>query len=262
MRSETAPIEMAFLQFAAWCDKTPECALYGKDTKKVYGDLRKRAKAGKLLDPDGRKVSFYSLASTAFGAGQPGAWGQVAASLADLNDGAGVAQSFSAELENNSYPPIWCSDWQFQIPDYAEYKELRSRLDREFPNVQWTPYVDHAMTCVGSGTKTTNPQRHLEIDNAPPLVMVGNVHDPATVYEWNRTAARQSHSHLITYEGYGHTAYGLDGPSDCVNKAVDEYLINLKIPARGLRCPATEIPGAASTLGKNSRPLVGPYAMN
>jgi pimeloyl-ACP methyl ester carboxylesterase len=265
MRSETAPVERGFLEFAKWCDTTPACALYGEDTKAVYADLKERARAGTLTDSDGEPMDFYDLAGSTFGGVMyPVAWGSVATYLADLRDGTATTTTASfGEVMNVPYPSIWCSDWKYPVKNYNHYKLLRNKLSRAFPNVEWSPYVDHAMTCVGSGTKTTNPQRRLDIDDAPPLVMIGNLHDPATVYEWNLAAARQSGARLITYEGWGHTAYGNGGPSDCVNKAVDDYLINLKPPSRGLRCPATEVPDSGS-MTANTRaihPQVGPYRM-
>lgn len=261
MRSETAPIERAFVEFAKWCDSTVDCALYGQDTKAVYADLRTRANEGTLVDPDGNPVDFYTLSSMAFGATRPASWGQLADLFKSLRDGTGTVDTSFGAVENIAYPPIWCSDWNYPVRNYGEYYSLRTRLALKFPNVQWSPYVDHAMTCVGSGTKTTNPQRRLDIDDAPPLVMIGNIHDPATVYEWNKTAARQSGARLVTYEGWGHTAYGLDGPSPCVNAAVDAYLIDLKVPKRGLSCPATEVPGQAPASLQPQRPSVGPYGI-
>ncbi|MCT2581548.1 alpha/beta fold hydrolase [Actinophytocola sp. S1-96] len=263
MRTETEPVERNFVAFAEWCDTTETCALYGQDTKAVYADLRKRAKAGDLVDPEtGEPVDFYALSRIAFGANTPAAWSAVAASLAALRDGTGTVSSLATaaadQAVSNPYPPIWCSDWDFDVVNYAHYAFLRAMLAKKFPNVQWSPYVDHAMTCAGDPVRTTNPQRPLDIDGAPPLVMIGNVHDPATVYRWNVTAARQSGAHLITYEGWGHTAYGNDGPSECVNDAVDAYLIELTVPERGLTCAATEEPAAADT---RQRQLsgVGPY---
>jgi hypothetical protein len=155
---------------------------------------------------------------------------------------------------------IWCSDWRWKIKDYAEYAGLRERLAQNFPIMEWSPYIDHALTCVDSGTKTTNPQRPLRIHGAPPLVMIGNIHDRATVYKWNETAARQSGAILITYEGWGHTAYREGGPSECVNDAVDLYLIHLIPPPRGLRCPSTDVPAAATTMATPEEPIAGPYS--
>ncbi|MGW0521451.1 alpha/beta hydrolase [Crossiella sp. NPDC003009] len=259
MRSETAPVELGFVKFANWCDTTTTCALHGQDTKKVYAELKAKAKAGKLIGSGGKPVDFYQLAGQAFGVTRPANWTHLATALRNLKDGSGseALEALAGPVANVPYPSIWCSDWSYPVRDYAEYQRLRDRLSRQFSNVEWTPYVDHALTCVNSGTKTTNPQRRLEIRNAPPLVMIGNIHDPATVYEWNVTAARQSGAHLITYEGWGHTAYRQTGPSPCVNAAVDEYLINLKTPKRGLSCPATEKPGAAETASQE--PMAGPY---
>src|SRR5882757_4664043 len=247
MRTETAPVERNFVEFADWCDRTPECALYGLDTRAVYADLRERARAGDLTDPaTGAPIDFYGFAQTAFTVNSPQAWGRLATGIRALHDGAGtpVLTALLAEPVRNPYPAIWCADWDYPVRDFAEYDRLRQRLARSYPNIQWTPYVDHAMTCVGSGAENTNPRQRLDVDDdAPPIVMIGNVHDPATVYEWNRTAARQSGARLITYEGWGHTIYGGGRPSECVNDAVDAYLIDLRAPKRGLTCPATEEPG-------------------
>jgi pimeloyl-ACP methyl ester carboxylesterase len=263
MRSETAPIEQAFVEFANWCDTTETCALYGLDTKAVYADLKARAKAGTLVDLDGQPVSFYDLSNIAFATTSPQVWSLIADFFRQWRDGAGPVASDRAafgEVANIAYPVIWCSDWRWQVRNQAEYATLRARLAERFPNVEYSRYVDHAMTCVGSGTKTTNPQRPLDIDHAPPLVMVGNVHDPATVYEWNVTAARQSGARLITYEGWGHTAYGNGGPSECVNDAVDAYLIDLKPPKPGLRCPSTDVPALAAADARPGPRIAGPYA--
>lgn len=263
MWTETEPVERNFLAFAEWCDTTVTCALHGLGTKAVYGELRERAKAGELVDPEtGEPVDFYALSRMAFSVNRPGAWSGLAASLKALRDGTGTVSpqvnAVAAEAVNNPYPPIWCSDWRYPVVDYRHYATLRAKLAKRFPNIQWSPYVDHALTCAGEPKETTNPQRRLDIDDAPPLVMIGNVHDPATVYRWNVTAARQSGARLITYEGWGHTAYGNGGPSECVNDAVDAYLIELTVPRRGLSCPATEQPADVGT-ELTTAPSPGPY---
>lgn len=269
--TETASVETAFVEFANWCDTTATCPLYGQDTKAVYADLKARARAGTLVDPDGQPVDFYQLAGNMFSVVYPQAWSYVADFMKILRDGTSDPAAFRttsstlsaayAEIGEDPYPSIWCSDWNYPVRNYAEYAGLRASLSHKFPNIEWSPYVDHVMTCVNSGTKNTNPQRPLRVHGAPPLVMVGNVHDPATVYPWNVNAARQSGARLITYEGWGHTAYGDGGQSKCVNDAVDAYLIDLKPPKRGLSCPSTDVPAAASAAAAavSRRPVVGPY---
>lgn len=184
-----------------------------------------------------------------FAVNYPAEWRDLATRLRALYDGSPAPAQVAtlAEPTVNPYPAIWCGDWNLAVTDYAEYATLRTRLATTFPNIQWSTYVDHVLTCAGKPTATTNPQHPLKIKSAPPLVMIGNVHDYATVYQWSRTAARQSGAHLITYEGWGHTAYHRDGPSQCVNDAVDTYLITLTPPRRGLSCPAANNIGMSAT---------------
>jgi pimeloyl-ACP methyl ester carboxylesterase len=70
---------------------------------------------------------------------------------------------------------------------------------------------------------------------APPIVVVGNTDDPATPYTGAQSLAKELRSgHLLTYVGEGHTAYGRG--DECIDNAVDDYLISRKIPADGMRC--------------------------
>jgi hypothetical protein len=72
---------------------------------------------------------------------------------------------------------------------------------------------------------------------APAVVVVGTVGDPATPYEGaaRLTETLGPNASLLTWEGEGHTAYGR---SDCVNRLVDSYLVDLVVPHPGTRCPA------------------------
>jgi pimeloyl-ACP methyl ester carboxylesterase len=262
MIDQTAPVEQNFVEFAQWCDTTSTCALYGQDTKKTYAMLRDRAKAGTLTDPaTGQPVDFYALANIAFNSSRPPEWNNVAKSLKALRDGTGAVTAStraSAELVNDVFSPVWCSDWNYPVKDFVEYNSMRTDLARRFPNMQWSPFVDNALTCVGEPLQTTNPQHPLKVTGAPPLVMIGNIHDYATVYKWSKTAAAQSGSHLITYEGWYHTAYGPTKPSQCINSAVEAYLLNLTVPNAGLSCPAMEKP-TASTLTAEATATAGLY---
>ena len=71
---------------------------------------------------------------------------------------------------------------------------------------------------------------------APPIVVVGTRHDPATPYAGAVALAKVLGSgHLLTWEGETHTAYG---QTDCVTEAVDAYLVDLVVPEDGTVCPA------------------------
>lgn len=71
---------------------------------------------------------------------------------------------------------------------------------------------------------------------APPILVVGNLRDPATPYRWAQALARDlSSGVLLGWNGDGHTAY-MSG-SSCINTAVDSYLISLRPPHSGTVCP-------------------------
>ncbi len=75
----------------------------------------------------------------------------------------------------------------------------------------------------------------LAAEGAAPIVVVGTTRDPATPYESAQALAEQLDSgHLLTYEGDGHTAYRRG--SDCLDAAVDAYLLDGTVPADGARC--------------------------
>lgn len=64
---------------------------------------------------------------------------------------------------------------------------------------------------------------------APPIMVIGTTGDPATPYEWAVELADFLDSGVLySVEGEGHTAYG---SIECVNDAVNAYLIDLEVPA-------------------------------
>ncbi|GAA2319249.1 alpha/beta hydrolase [Glycomyces scopariae] len=264
LRTETAPVEENFLAFAAWCETAPECALHGSDVETVYADLKAAARAGELVDPyDGTPLDFYALsAGYTFLANLPQAWPDFALALDAMRDGEQLAgvQSFQEEpvLWEHLYYPAWCQDWGFDIADYDEFESLLGRLSEDFPNVEWSMYNQHALTCLGSGIDHTNERDELDIPrSAPEMVFIGNEHDYATVYEWTETAADQADGSLITYEGYWHTVYG--GFSSCVDDAVNDYFVHRTKPEKGLSCPNLDFPGITGLSGGDRTPAAGPF---
>ena len=72
--------------------------------------------------------------------------------------------------------------------------------------------------------------------DAPPILVVGTVGDPATPYAWAEELSDQlATAALLTYEGSGHTVYGYGNP--CVDEAVDAYLLEGDVPEAGHSCP-------------------------
>lgn len=70
---------------------------------------------------------------------------------------------------------------------------------------------------------------------AAPILLVGTTYDPATPYPWALSVSKQLvNNSLITWEGDGHTAYYRE--SDCVDNAVNNYLLTGATPGPELKC--------------------------
>jgi pimeloyl-ACP methyl ester carboxylesterase len=71
---------------------------------------------------------------------------------------------------------------------------------------------------------------------AHPVLVVGDLKDPATPYAWAVALAHWLRPGiLLGWNGEGHTSY-MEG-SSCIDAAVDAYLINLTVPRNGTICP-------------------------
>src|SRR6516225_3599569 len=69
----------------------------------------------------------------------------------------------------------------------------------------------------------------------PPVLVVGDLHDPATPYPWARALASDlAAGVLLGWNGEGHTSY-MQG-SSCVDGYVDAYLVSLRAPRSGTVC--------------------------
>lgn len=73
----------------------------------------------------------------------------------------------------------------------------------------------------------------LDAGALPRTLVIGTTEDPATPYEQARSLAAHLKAGLVTLTGYGHTAYG---HNDCVNRAVEQYLVDGRRPATDVRC--------------------------
>ncbi|GAA2147924.1 alpha/beta hydrolase [Glycomyces algeriensis] len=262
MSTETEAVEENFAAFTAWCAGAPACALHGEDVTALYSEIKAKARAGELLDPDtGEPLDFYALSMQyTFAANSPHAWPSLAEAYVAMRDGTPLSGLTALQEEDeveHLYYPAWCQDYGWEIEDYEELADLQERLTEDYPNVEWTPYNNHALTCVGSGIEHTNEREELDVDHAPPIVFIGNEHDPATVYDWTLASAEQADGHLVTYEGYGHTVYG--GISECIDEAVNAYFVDRAVPEAGLSCPNLDFPGVGALNDRRVPRTAGPF---
>ncbi|MDR3069256.1 MAG: alpha/beta hydrolase [Cellulomonas sp.] len=91
--------------------------------------------------------------------------------------------------------------------------------------------------CTVWPTPVAEPLESYAAEGAPPIVVVGTTNDPATPYVWAQNLASMLDSGvLVTNEGEGHAGYL--GGTECLQTAVDDYLVDGKVPADGLTCSA------------------------
>ncbi|XVV17373.1 alpha/beta hydrolase [Actinoplanes sp. CA-131856] len=128
--------------------------------------------------------------------------------------------------------PAFCADWSLPVRSYADYQRILNAAT----NGRSFPAQTFALTMCLGWPHVTNPQQAISVRTSRPILLLNSRHDPATGVNWARSVQRQlgRHGVLVTYEGTGHGSYSL---SDCVRGIADDYLINLRVPARGVSCP-------------------------
>lgn len=92
-----------------------------------------------------------------------------------------------------------------------------------------------AHSCAAWPEKPTREPGPISAPGSGDILVVGTTNDPATPYaSAQKVASTLAKGHLLTYDGEGHTAY--NGGHDCVDAAVDAYLLDGTIPADSATC--------------------------
>jgi hypothetical protein len=88
--------------------------------------------------------------------------------------------------------------------------------------------------CAVWPTPATRTPAPVSAVGAPPILVVGTTHDPATPYAWAVSVANElSHGVLLTRDGSDHVAYFY---SACVRSYVQTYLVTGVTPPPGTVC--------------------------
>jgi pimeloyl-ACP methyl ester carboxylesterase len=89
--------------------------------------------------------------------------------------------------------------------------------------------------CSGFTARAADKPRQLRAVGAPPIVVIGTTRDPATPYQQAVALARELEPGvLVSRDGDGHTGY--NSGNDCVDEAVEGYLVDGTVPEDGLSC--------------------------
>ncbi|WP_214327658.1 alpha/beta hydrolase [Nonomuraea sediminis] len=242
----TVAVEDSFERFVDWCAQEQTCALHGRDVARVWDDLVAEAEREPIPVKNGRPMTAEELRYVAyvFLDQLPEYGGGLATGIVQAENGDAqiLASMRGAALDDAAstaaYRSILCLDIAHGIDGY---RDLRARLDRVrklSPHMKGTSeFWDMTAGCLGWLIPPTNPQRPLEVRGVPPVLVVGNTHDPATPLSWARSlSSRIQGSGLLTNDengGNGHSSY-LRAP--CATARIDEYLVSGKLPPTGTVC--------------------------
>ncbi len=240
--------EGAFDQFAAWCAKQSSCQPIGDAREAVYNLV---STARKAPIPSGQSSEHRSATSSLVLTGVLSAlysqsqWSALGTALIQARAGRSeglltLADSYNERFDGHytniadANTTISCNDAK-PGPTNEQVRATAKAWVKRYPMFglwsaaslfqcqQWQPH------------RTVPP---LPRANSTPktILVVGNLHDPATPYQGAKDLARTlGHARLLTWDGEGHTSY-LQG-STCIDALVNAYLDAGALPSGGKTCP-------------------------
>ncbi|MHB1137621.1 MAG: alpha/beta hydrolase [Microthrixaceae bacterium] len=164
-------------------------------------------------------------------------WEDLGPALAAAMDGNGrqlrqLAESYYDFGAYAAYAGVVCTDSP-PPADAAEFERFADEARRRSPRLGGT-VANEMLPCATWPVEASRAAAPVTAPGAPPVLVVGNLRDAATPYENARTVAETLESGvLVSVDIGGHTAYGVNR---CVNRVVNDYLIDLVVPERDPRC--------------------------
>jgi pimeloyl-ACP methyl ester carboxylesterase len=171
-------------------------------------------------------------------------WPQLAQGLAAAQKGDSkglfdLADNYSGRLEDGTYSNLTdanlavnCADTDEKYEE-SEIRGLAADWGAKYPLFGAGSAVGLYTCSVWQADRTPLPERDAE--GSAPILVVGNSGDPVTPLPGAQDMSEDLDAGvLLVWQGQGHTAYP---KSNCINAAVNAYLVNLTPPADGLTCP-------------------------
>ncbi|MFC3575751.1 alpha/beta hydrolase [Streptomyces yaanensis] len=93
------------------------------------------------------------------------------------------------------------------------------------------------LSCIDWPVPGVSNHPNVSASGAAPILVIGNTGDPATPYSGAKNMVKalgRGAGVELTYKGQGHGAY--DSGNECVQKAVNRYLLDGKVPTAGTVC--------------------------
>jgi hypothetical protein len=238
--------ERAFNNFAAWCRTAGKDCPIGPDARAAVTTALAKARTSPVRGDDDRQATagwvLYAVVSSLY---TESGWEQIASAVDDLAKGDadgifGLADALAERDEAGGYSnfldafvTVSCAD-EGKPPTTQRVRALQAEWRAKYP-LFGAPLAMGLLPC-STWRAEHDPYPLGAAKGAPPIVVIGTTGDPATPYEQTaKLADMLGVGVVLTWEGEGHTAYP---NTRCITDAVDAYLIDLRVPREGLRCPA------------------------
>ncbi|MDR3068103.1 MAG: alpha/beta hydrolase [Cellulomonas sp.] len=242
--------ESALRAYAADCLKAKDCPLSGTvdDAVGQVADVLDEARTHPMRTSSNRRLTgtlaFYGVAVTLYSQGN---WSHLTRGLREaIDDGDGSYLLYLADqyFDRNdegvfttnatvAFLAIGCADGRGDADPAAMAAEA-AELKVASPTF-WRYFAYGAVGCANWPVPMAEPLTSYTAKGAAPIVVIGTTNDSATPYTQAQSLAAMLDSGvLVTYEGEGHTAYLTAG--DCIQAAVDGFLVDGKVPKDGLTC--------------------------
>ncbi|MEO3776894.1 alpha/beta hydrolase [Micromonospora sp. B11E3] len=244
--SQAKGFERAFGNFTRWCAVNAGRCPLAPDARAAVTSAIDKARVSPARGADGREATpgwvFYAVISSLY---TESGWQELARAIDRLDGGDPaevfrLADAYAGRGDDGHYSNLFdanlavnCTD-ETEKPSVERIRELQSEWRSKYP--LFGPALAVGMLSCREWPGASDPYPTGKATGASPIVVVGTTGDPATPYEQtSKLAAMLGVGRVLTWEGEGHTAYP---QTTCVTDAVDAYLISLRLPREGLRCPA------------------------
>ncbi|MFC4906788.1 alpha/beta hydrolase [Actinomadura gamaensis] len=248
---QAAAFQRALGNFAQYCAKlgATQCPM-GTDKDAVVASVQKLLDGldARPLPTQQKRQLTQSLGETGVSAAlyDQTSWKILAQGLANAQRGDGTLLLMLADLQNGreddghyanllaAYTAVSCADTteRYTVQDVRrELPRFRKASPVFGPSAAWS-----LLSCTGWPYRGDDAAKEVSAPSAAPIVVVGNVGDPATPYAWAPALTKEigGRAALLTLKGQGHGAY-LTGDR-CVVDTVNSYLLDGTVPPSGKTC--------------------------
>ncbi len=238
--------EGTFETFLADCSARTECSFYnGGDAEGAFDALNAAADNSPVAGPPGRPAITQGVLTTAVVDSMyiQDYWPTLEVALDDLQsgDGEGVLalyDDYYAREPDGSYDNSLEAYFAINCLDDPGTKDPQVLFDMQDEFAAAAPrlgasWILELQFCAAWPVPAAKPVP-FDAAGAGPVVIVGTTGDPATpLLSTRKMADALQDGRLVVVTADQHTGYGLN---DCVNEAVDHYLVTLEPPADELIC--------------------------